>query len=349
MLDGQVVDAIDDELNPGEPIEIHPFELTSNFPFSGLGIKLSPSNREISYATYLSGVAVAPELKEFFVPAIGGENLYDLVDFRLAPHAIAPEKLRAFIAGGGNLSANGLIPISSPDAYAHSAPAAAICRAVSLYQYAFACGETSSFLRFTLVPKKDFILKHKLVVFPADSFGLFAVLQSDVHSTWAWRWGLRRETRLVYSPKRCATTFPMPTCPDELSVIAEKYYLFRQSIIEARGEGLTRIYTHFHDSNEDATDICQLRSLHIEMDEAIADSYGWHDLDLGHGFHETKQGIRFTISEAARREVLDRLLALNHQRHAEEAAAAAAQAAKRPAKKLGRKKQGSVGQSALDL
>ena len=36
--------------------------------------------------------------------------------------------------------------------------------------------------------------------------------------------------------------------------------------------------------------------------------------------HETKQGLRYTISEAARREVLDRLLALNHQRHAEEEA-----------------------------
>jgi len=41
---------------------------------------------------------------------------------------------------------------------------------------------------------------------------------------------------------------------------------------------------------------------------------------LNHGFHNTKQGLRFTISETARREVLDRLLALNHQRYAEEVA-----------------------------
>jgi very-short-patch-repair endonuclease len=41
---------------------------------------------------------------------------------------------------------------------------------------------------------------------------------------------------------------------------------------------------------------------------------------LGHDFHTTKQGIRFTISETARREVLDRLLELNHQRYAEEVA-----------------------------
>ncbi len=54
------------------------------------------------------------------------------------------------------------------------------------------------------------------------------------------------------------------------------------------------------------------------MDHAVAASYGWSDLDLNHGFHETKQGVRYTISEAARREVLDRLLALNHERYAQE-------------------------------
>ena len=45
----------------------------------------------------------------------------------------------------------------------------------------------------------------------------------------------------------------------------------------------------------------------VEIDKSVATTYGWTDLNLGHGFHETKQGIRFTISEAARREVLGQL------------------------------------------
>jgi hypothetical protein len=53
----------------------------------------------------------------------------------------------------------------------------------------------------------------------------------------------------------------------------------------------------------------------------VARAYGWEDLNLGHGFHQTKQGLRYTMSEAARREALDRLLALNHRRYAEEVAA----------------------------
>ena len=54
------------------------------------------------------------------------------------------------------------------------------------------------------------------------------------------------------------------------------------------------------------------------MDNAVAAAYGWTDFDLDHGFHETKQGVRYTISEPARREVLARLLKLNHERYAEE-------------------------------
>jgi len=57
----------------------------------------------------------------------------------------------------------------------------------------------------------------------------------------------------------------------------------------------------------------------MEMDYQVAKACGWEDLDLSHGFHETKQGLRYTISEEARREVLDRLLLLNHERYEEEA------------------------------
>lgn len=56
------------------------------------------------------------------------------------------------------------------------------------------------------------------------------------------------------------------------------------------------------------------------IDEAVAENEGWEELVLDHGFHETKQGIRFTISPEARQEVLDRLLGLNLQRHAAEVA-----------------------------
>jgi hypothetical protein len=56
------------------------------------------------------------------------------------------------------------------------------------------------------------------------------------------------------------------------------------------------------------------------MDRAVAAAYGWTDLDLGHGFHDRRQGARFTVSDFARREIVDRLLNLNHERYREEVA-----------------------------
>ena len=56
------------------------------------------------------------------------------------------------------------------------------------------------------------------------------------------------------------------------------------------------------------------------LKKVVLTAYGWDDLKLGHDFHQTKQGLRFTISESVRREVLARLLKLNHERYAEEVA-----------------------------
>jgi hypothetical protein len=47
-------------------------------------------------------------------------------------------------------------------------------------------------------------------------------------------------------------------------------------------------------------------------------AYEWDDLlasGLEHGFHETRQGPRYTIGAAVRQEILDRLLELNHERY----------------------------------
>ena len=121
-----------------------------------------------------------------------------------------------------------------------------------------------------------------------------------------------------YTPSDCFETFSFPLDLSGLDNIGERCYAHRQGVMQSRQEGLTKTYNRFHDAEESAEDIERLRELHMEMDQAVAGAYGWGDLDLGHGFHETKQGVRYTISEEARREVLDRLLLLNHERYAEE-------------------------------
>ncbi|WP_307726727.1 type IIL restriction-modification enzyme MmeI [Candidatus Chloroploca mongolica] len=132
--------------------------------------------------------------------------------------------------------------------------------------------------------------------------------------------------------------------PQTLETIGERYHTHRKKVMLDRQEGLTKTYNRFHSPSETSADIAELRRLHEAMDNAVAAAYGWEDLDLGHGFHETKQGLRYTISEAARRVVLDRLLALNHQRYKEEVEAGlhdrGSGAGGRGSGKGGRKKKG---------
>jgi hypothetical protein len=166
----------------------------------------------------------------------------------------------------------------------------------------------------------EIIYSHALGIIATEADADFAIIQSTFHDNWARFRGssLRNDQR--YTPSDCFETFPFPAHMQHLYDIGERYYLHRQSIMLTRQEGLTKTYNRFHDPKEMAEDIVQLRALHKEMDKTVAMAYGWDDLDLGHGFHETKQGLRYTISEVARREVLGRLLQLNHERYAEEVA-----------------------------
>jgi hypothetical protein len=63
------------------------------------------------------------------------------------------------------------------------------------------------------------------------------------------------------------------------------------------------------------------------MDNAVLKAYGWLDIKPEHNSYELdflpeNDCVRYTISPEARREVLERLLELNFQRHAEELAQA---------------------------
>jgi hypothetical protein len=164
------------------------------------------------------------------------------------------------------------------------------------------------------------VFAHRLAVFPLSTYATFSVLQSHLHYHWAWQYSSTMRTDINYSPSDCFETFPFPEWLGDLEGVGAPYYAHRGSIMQSRREGLTKTYNRFHNPAATAADIARLRELHVEMDHAVAAAYGWTDLDLGHGFHETKQGLRFTISEPARREVLGRLLRLNHEHYAEEVA-----------------------------
>ena len=228
-------------------------------------------------------------------------------------------------------------------------PTIALYDAIADMEQVLVAVQTSKFLSLSFQPT-GILYSHMTIVFALDDYGSFSILNASWHTDWIVEYCSSLETRLRYIPTDGFETFPFPSLTSNLEAIGEKYYTHRQNIMLSRQEGLTKTYNRFHNRDETAADIQQLRELHVEMDNAVAAAYGWQDIDLGHDFHETKQGLRYTISETARREVLDRLLLLNHERYAEEVAQGLHDKGKKKGKsggKTAKKQVSSEGQLSL--
>ncbi|MFD0556601.1 hypothetical protein ACFQ3B_06020 [Stackebrandtia endophytica] len=125
---------------------------------------------------------------------------------------------------------------------------------------------------------------------------------------------------LRYTPTDVFETFARPELTDELRTLGERLHTFRSEFMIRQDLGLTKTYNLAHDPDCSDKDIAELRKIHVDIDRAVADAYGWHDLELDHDFHDTRQGIRYTVGPVVRQEILDRLLELNHTRYEAEVA-----------------------------
>lgn len=166
------------------------------------------------------------------------------------------------------------------------------------------------------------IFHDKVYVFDFHDWSSFSSIQSSFHDVWVRRGSSTVGETLNYTPSDYFDTYPfLHLTDDALGSIGEKYHQFRGELMRENQEGLTDTYNRFHNAELSDDKIGHLRELHVEMDEAVSAAYGWADIDLGHDFYETDKGTRFTISESARTEILQRLLELNHEKYREELAA----------------------------
>ncbi|EAM6970206.1 TPA: ATP phosphoribosyltransferase regulatory subunit [Salmonella enterica subsp. enterica serovar Godesberg] len=188
----------------------------------------------------------------------------------------------------------------------------------------------SKTLAFSFVSAEQ-IFSEQTVIFPFARDSDFSLLQSNIHAVFAWQHSSRMKSDLRYGPSDALETFPFPKGYHEMPAIiqgnlGECFHRKRSEIMKDDQIGLTKFYNRFHDEISKDIRINELREIQREMDIAVACAYGWDDLDLEHGFHHVpylpeRDRIRFTISEAARVEVLHRLSELNRQRYQEEVAA----------------------------
>jgi hypothetical protein len=158
-----------------------------------------------------------------------------------------------------------------------------------------------------------------LVVFATDSYAQQAWLSSSLHQMWAIKYGSTLGTGVRYTPSDVFETFPRPAVTDRLDAVGRELDAQRRAIMSRRGLGLTRLYNLINDpaiADSADADVARLRRIHIELDEAVMAAYGWDDVPLEHGFYTYRQMERWTVSPAARVEILDRLLEENHRRAA---------------------------------
>lgn len=166
------------------------------------------------------------------------------------------------------------------------------------------------------------VYSDQTVVFADNDWGCFGLLSSGFHFRWATRYASSLRTDTRYTPTDVFETFPQPVQSDAVAETAEALDNHRRPLLVAEGIGLTSLYNRVHDPGDRDPPITEMRRLHRNLDFAVRDAYGWHDIELDHGFHNVRgAGIRYTLAPEAADEVLERLLELNRDRYLAEAEA----------------------------
>jgi len=230
--------------------------------------------------------------------------------------------------------------------------------AISDRRFCFATALTGKFLSFTKF-ETNIVFSHATAVIADDSFSKFSLVQNTFHELWSWKFCSSMGISLRYTPASAFETFPFPndllkSKESFLELIGEEYHEYRKQLMIDLQLGLTKTYNFFHnnaigeefyelndkqvamlkmhlENNEGGVSfenalkaIIKLRKLHVQMDEAVLEAYGWTDIQIRHDFYELEylpenDRVRYTIHPDARKEILKRLLDLNHQYFEEEA------------------------------
>lgn len=191
----------------------------------------------------------------------------------------------------------------------------------------------------------SWVYTNKFILLTSTTGCAITVLRTSFFDHWARVFSGSLGETLSVSLSLGIETFPLPNMRFSRGEELSSTYEMLIARKEVASVGLTELYNRIHHPETASPEVQELRDLHLEIDIAVAAAYGWSDLSLDHGFHETKQGIRYTISELARREVLQRLLKLNHERYAEEEKQGLHGKKKGAAKKTTTKKPTSVSPS----
>ncbi|MCZ4100812.1 DNA methyltransferase [Streptomyces sp. H39-C1] len=196
--------------------------------------------------------------------------------------------------------------------------------AVASHDRVLVIGRHSKYGLLSIVPNGQVFSDSMVVFYTPDCTAMLALLTSAWHFNW---WTVKGEStleaRLRYTPSDGFDTFPQPGLTPRIRAAGEDLDTYRRHVQLTRTPqlGMTDLYNEVHNPANRDSDIQRLREIHVEIDEAVSESYlahpmaarfGWTPLVLNHDFHETVHGLRWTVDPDVQIEMNDRLLELNH-------------------------------------
>ncbi|MEE1931192.1 DNA methyltransferase [Streptomyces sp. TRM 70351] len=206
----------------------------------------------------------------------------------------------------------------------------ALRKAIADHDRVLVLGTPSKYGLPVIVPNGQVYTNTLFVFHSPEVEAMLALLSSAWHLNW---WSVKSEstleTRLRYTPSDGFATFPQPEVTPRIRAAGKELDIYRRHVQLSRTPqlGMTDLYNEVHDPANHDADIQRLREIHVEIDEAVAESYlahpfaarfGWTPLALNHGFHETVHGLRWTVDPDVQTEMNDRLLELNHALYEDE-------------------------------
>ena len=333
VLDGRPVADIDEMLYPTSRSEWRKQRLVANVNKSyqgsialGMGFTMSPEEAQAL-------IKRDPKNADVLFPFLGGEDLNQsptqtaprwIISFFDWPEEKARRYSDCFLIVQERIKPE---RAKVKDAAArfwrrHLRPRPELYRSIAPLERVLAIALMSKSVQPCFVPAGQ-VFANTLGVFAYDDDFHFGVLTCGFHYRWAMRFASSMRTDTRYTPSDVFETFPLPPSSDAVAFVGRELDACRSTLMVERELGLTDVYNLVHDPDGGSDEqIQQLRDLHVGLDLAVREAYGWSDLKLGHGFHEVRgQGIRFTFSSGVADEVLDRLLELNKERYEAEVAA----------------------------
>ncbi|MDX3328033.1 hypothetical protein PV405_25800 [Streptomyces sp. ME02-6979-3A] len=329
VLDGDGVRGITSGLDPQSRVSGKPYRLAANAGQSFQGSNVLGKGFILQAETALALIEKDPRNKDVLFPYLNGEDLNSRPDCSASRWVINfhdwSEEKAATYEDVFAIVERDVKPVRAKNSnkqrreiwWRFTRPALDLYEAISDLDRVIVIALVSK----TAMPVRQGtsqVFSHMLGVFATDSTAQLALLSSSMHYWWAVQRGSSLKGDLRYTPSDIYETFPWAGESSHLSSAGSALEKAQQTVTTNQAIGLTKLYNLVHTEVEQTDEIASVRQAHIAVDEAVAEAYGWTDLDLKHGFYETRQGNRFTISPAAQTEVLDRLLELNHTRYQEE-------------------------------